>query len=88
MKDEDSRTSSISKAKTIDEIGDFWDTHSLADYWDQTREVHFEVSEVPRNRVTLNLELYSRIKTVAQRRGISPETLVNAWLEERLRQTG
>ena len=88
MKDEDNRTSSISKAKTIDEIGDFWDTHSLADYWDQTREVHFEVSEVLRNRVTLNLELYSRIKTVAQRRGISPETLVNAWLEERLRQTG
>ena len=65
MNDEDNRTSSISKAKTIDEIGDFWDTHSLADYWDQTREVHFEVSEVLRNRVTLNLELYSRIKTVA-----------------------
>ena len=88
MKDEDNGTSSISKAKTIDEIGDFWDTHSLADYWDQTREVHFEVSEVLRNRVTLNLELYSRIKTAAQRRGVSPETLVNAWLEERLRQTG
>jgi hypothetical protein len=23
--------------------GDFWDTHSLADYWDETEEVHFEV---------------------------------------------
>jgi hypothetical protein len=32
-------TTSISKARTLEEIADFWDTHSLADYWDQTYEV-------------------------------------------------
>ena len=41
--DEPQRTS-ISKARTLEEIADFWDTHSLADYWDQTHEVAFEVS--------------------------------------------
>ena len=34
---------SISKAQTLDEIADFWDTHSLDEYWDQTREVDIEI---------------------------------------------
>ena len=29
---------------TPEEIGEFWDTHSLADYWDETQEVEFQVS--------------------------------------------
>ena len=29
---------------TPEEIGEFWDTHSLADYWDETHEVEFEVN--------------------------------------------
>jgi len=35
----DTQVTSISKARTLEEIGDFWDTHSLADYWDDTHEV-------------------------------------------------
>ena len=27
-----------------EEIGEFWDTHSLADYWDETHEVEFQVN--------------------------------------------
>jgi hypothetical protein len=34
---------SISRARSVQEIGAFWDTHSLADYRDQTYEVEFEV---------------------------------------------
>ena len=29
---------------TPDEIGEFWDTHSLADYWDETHQVEFQVN--------------------------------------------
>ena len=29
---------------TPEEIGAFWDTHSLADYWDETHEVEFQVN--------------------------------------------
>ena len=29
---------------TPEEIGEFWDTHSLADYWDETHEVEFHVN--------------------------------------------
>ena len=35
--------SSISQAQTYKEIGDFWDNHDLADYWDQTQPVNFEI---------------------------------------------
>jgi hypothetical protein len=34
---------SVSKVQTLEEIADFWDTHSLDDYWDQTREAVFTV---------------------------------------------
>ncbi|MYB65227.1 DUF433 domain-containing protein [Candidatus Poribacteria bacterium] len=29
---------------TPEEIGEFWDTHSLADHWDETHEVEFQVN--------------------------------------------
>ena len=29
---------------TPEEIGEFWDTHSLADYWDETHEAEFQVN--------------------------------------------
>lgn len=35
---------------TEDEIADSWDTHSLADSWDQTQEVEFEVGAKRRRR--------------------------------------
>lgn len=34
----DTQQTSISQAHTLEEIATFWDTHSLADYWDQTEE--------------------------------------------------
>jgi len=85
MSESDNRqTTSISKARTLEEIADFWDTHSLADYWDQTHEVEFEVRAKRRRRVTLDPAIYAQVETRAHTRGILPETLVNLWLAERL----
>jgi len=33
------QVSSISHSRTLDEMAEFWDTHSLADYDEQTHEV-------------------------------------------------
>jgi len=85
-KSESAGQTSISKAETLDEIAEFWDTHSLADYWDQTREAEFEVRATRRRRVPLDPDLYARVETQARVRGISPETLVNLWLTERLKE--
>ena len=45
---------SVSKASTVEAIVEFWETHSLADYWDQTHEVNFTVTARRRHRVTLD----------------------------------
>jgi len=83
-KNENTQITSISKARSLEEIADFWDSHSLADYWDQTYEVEFEVRAKRRRRVTLTPEVYARIEDQARARGVLPETLVNLWLAERL----
>jgi hypothetical protein len=38
-----SRKSSISKARSYAEMGEFWDEHDLSDYWGKTRRVKFDV---------------------------------------------
>lgn len=76
--------SSISQAQTLDEIGEFWDTHSLDDYWDKTHEVEFDVRALQRKHVTVEPKIYREIETEARVRGLVPETLVNLWLAEKL----
>jgi predicted nucleic acid-binding protein len=80
----DTPLTSVSRARTLEEIADFWDTHSLADYWDQTHEVEFEIRAKRRRRVTLVPEVYTQVEAQARARGILPETLINLWLAERL----
>lgn len=80
------KQTSISHADSPEEIAQFWDTHSLDDHWDETHEVTFEVRAQQRRRITLDPELYGKIETQARQRGISPETLVNIWLAERVRE--
>ena len=80
----DEQVAGISKARTLEEIADYWDTHSLADHWDATHEVNFEVRMQRKCRVTLTPEIYEKIENQALERGILPETLVNLWLAERL----
>ena len=62
---DDTEHTTISKAQTLEEVGDFWDNHSLADYWDETQEVDFKVRATRRGLVTLDPELYSEIAAEA-----------------------
>ena len=78
----DTKTSSISKGRSLEEIAEYWDTHSLADHWEQTHEVEFEV-RAPR-RITLDPKVYEKLQELARIRGVSLAALVNSWLNERL----
>lgn len=80
------RLSSISHSETLEEIGEFWDAHSLEDYWDQTREVEFEVRAERKKRIALEPQIYKDLEAEARARGIIPEALVNLWLAEKLHQ--
>lgn len=80
------RVTTISQASTLEEIDDFWDTHSLDEYWDQTHEVEFTIRAQRRRRITLDPDLYKRLEVQARARGILPETLANLWLDEQLQK--
>ncbi len=79
--------SSISKSQSYKEIGEFWDTHDLADYWNKTESVEFEIdiqSEI--TYYAIDKELSAKIRAIAKRRGVSADTLLNLWLQEKLQE--
>ena len=81
--------SSISLAQSYREVGEFWDSHDLADFWDKTSAASFDVeitSEV--TYYAVDKELSERIQYLAQKRGIAADTLVNLWVQEKLERVG
>ncbi|MGQ9628309.1 MAG: CopG family antitoxin [Anaerolineae bacterium] len=73
--------------QTLEELQDFWDSHSLADYDELLHDVEFEVDiRQRRYLVALEPELARKIAAQAQARGISTETLVNLWLSEKVQE--
>jgi hypothetical protein len=72
---------------SIEEAAEFWDNHDLADYWDLTEEVEFEVNlQRRRYLVAVDPELAEKLAVEAHSRGLSTETLINLWLNEKLQQ--
>ena len=70
---------------SAEEAGEFWDTHSGADYEDYMKEVHFDVDL--RNRahdVRVTDDVLREIRKIARQRGVATETLVNLWLQEKV----
>ncbi len=68
---------------SIVEASEFWDAHSVADY--PTRVVDLELEA--RGRTTLvavGNQLLRHLRRQAKEDGVSVETLVNLWLQERL----
>ena len=81
--------SAISRSRTVEEMAEFWDTHSLADYEDQTYEVDMTFDPAARRSiVSIEPDLMSDLRTIARRRKVSTQTLVNVWLQQRVDQIG
>ena len=71
--------------RSVEAAGEFWDTHDLGDYWDQTEEVMMSF-HLKRKRHLLSIEpaLARKLHAAAVTRGVSPETIANLWLQEML----
>jgi len=80
---DENKVSSISKARSIEEMAEFWDTHSLADYDDETYEVDMTFDPAARqNYVSIESELMQELRRIAQVRKVSTQTLINVWLRK------
>lgn len=76
---------SISKAGTYEEIAEFWDTHDLADFWEQTKPVEFEIDIQSEKRYyPLERDLAEEMNKIAKMRGVAVETLLNLWIKEKI----
>jgi hypothetical protein len=73
---------------SYEEIGGFWDMHSLVDYWDQTEPAELEIEQTARRRclVAVDPDLLRRARQVSHRRGLTTECFINLLLEQRLRE--
>jgi len=69
---------------SIEEAADFWDSHSLALYWDQTSEVEMGVHAPRHQWVPLAANLAQKVARQARQEGVSVETLINLWIAEKL----
>ena len=79
------KRATLSKGRSYQEIGEFWESHDLGDFWQRTRRVRFKVAiGSAATYCPVESGLAARLRSVAQKRGISAETLLNLWLQERL----
>ncbi len=78
---------SLSRASSYREIGEFWETHDLSDFWEQTKPVEFEVDiQTEKSYYPLERDLAVEVDKIAQQQGVSVETLLNLWVKEKLLQ--
>jgi hypothetical protein len=75
------RLSSLSKADSLEKMGEFWDTHDFTDFDDPNApDVEFTITCA----VPIESDLLSLVEKQARRRGVKVETLVNLWLQQKV----
>ena len=79
--------SSISKSRSYKEMGDYWDHHDLAEVWKGSAPVPFDV-DISAETVycALDAPLAAGAQRLAAKRGVSLDTLLNLWVQEKLRK--
>ena len=78
--------SSISKSNSYEELGKFWDSHDLTGFEDEIKKVSFDVDiKKDRTYCALDKKVSNELQSLANKRGVSPDILVNLFLQEKLK---
>jgi hypothetical protein len=79
--------SSVSKARSYAELGEYWDKHDLSDVWAKTKRVKFDVVLEPEaTYYAVKKDLSKKIQLVAREHKISGNALINLWLEQKIKE--
>lgn len=76
----ENNTSSISQATSLEAMGAFWDTHDFTEYDTDAPDVGVTL----RPAVRVERALFRLLEQHAHQRGVSVETLINLWLQQKL----
>ena len=73
---------------TYEEEAQWWDTHSLADYWDEFEVIKARFAENLTKWVNVRVDpaTFSRLRAQARKRGVGATTLARMWIMEKLSQ--
>jgi len=74
------KTSSHSHATTLTDMGAFWDTHDFTEHDTDAPDILFTIART----IQIEAELLTALEQQARLRGVSVETLVNLWLQQKL----
>lgn len=70
--------------QALEEFWAFWDTHSTADYEDMMEEVDIQVDlHSSKTYCAVAKDVIAQVRAQARRQGVSTETLLNLWLQEK-----
>lgn len=74
--------------ESFDDLANFWETHEFTDYENHLQKVKYKIAPKPTRQFVLTLsdKLTQKLRKAVQREGVSMETLINLWVQERLRQ--
>jgi len=79
--------SSVSKASSYKEIAEYWDIHDLSKVWVKTKKVTFDVHlETEAIYYAVEKSLSEKVHSVAKKQGISSDTLINFWIQQKLQE--
>jgi hypothetical protein len=76
----ENKRSSVSYATSLEEVGAFWDTHDFTEHDTNQPDILFTV----RRTIAIEAQLFEAIKQEAHSRGVTVETLVNVWLQQKM----
>ena len=73
---------------TFEEMAKFWDEHDITDYTEYLTLVEATIAAHPRHEYVIMLSdsLNALLHKVQQAEGVSLNTLVNLWVQEKLQQ--
>jgi len=79
--------SSISKASSYKAVGEYWDNHDLSKVWGKTKKVQFDVKiETEATYYAIEKSLSEKVQSIAKKKGVSSDTLVNLWIQQKLQE--
>ena len=78
--------SQISKADSYEKMGEFWDSHDLTDFNNESKKVNFNVG-IKNDKIycVVDRKISDELQSLANKRGIAPDVLVNLFLQEQLK---
>lgn len=86
MKHKKIKDSIPGKDATREEVANFWDTHSIADYIDELKPVSVRFAKNLSDGITIRFDTktLTKLRQKARQKGMGPTTLARMWVMERL----